>query len=145
MSEKENTHLAEQAISALNAHDLDRFVKLLDSSYVLELELAQGKIHGPDGARQHLEAYLKAFPDLRIDVEQIIASGDHVVVRARVTGTQKGNFMGIAPTNKMIKWQVCDVFEVKNGKMVRDRVYAENAKVFQQLGVLSMPRTQAAG
>jgi hypothetical protein len=40
MSEKDNLHLAEQAIAALNARDLDRYVKLIDNSYVGESELA---------------------------------------------------------------------------------------------------------
>ena len=145
MSEKDNTHLAEQAISALNAHDLNRYVKLLDNSYIGESELAQNPLRGPDAARQMLEGYLTAFPDLHLEVEQIIASGDHVVARVRVTGTQKGNFMGIPPTNKTIQIQSCNVVEVKNGKVVRSRVYTDNAKLFQQLGVLSLPRTQAAG
>ena len=34
---------------------------------------------------------------------------------------------------------------VRNGKVVRNRVYADNAKLFQQLGILSIPKTQAAG
>ena len=145
MSEKENLHLVEQAMSAINARDLDRYVKLLDHSYVGESELAQNPIHGPDAAKQMLENYFRAFPDLHFETEQTLASGDHVVVRAKLTGTHKGAFMGIAPTNKAIQIHGCNVIEVRNGKVVRSRVYAEHAKLFQQLGVLSIPRTQAAG
>jgi steroid delta-isomerase-like uncharacterized protein len=145
MSEKDNLHLAEQAIAALNARDLDRYLKLLDNSYVGESELAPNQPHGPDAARQMLEGYFKAFPDLHFETEQILTSGDHLVTRVRMTGTHKGNFMGVAPTNKTIHIQACNVSEVRNGKIVRSRIYSDNAKLFQQLGVLSIPKTQAAG
>jgi steroid delta-isomerase-like uncharacterized protein len=146
MSEKDNLHLAEQAIAALNARDLDRYVKLIDNSYVGESELAPSALHGPDAVRQMFETYFKAFPDLHFETEQILTSGDYLVERARVTGTHKGNLMGIAPTNKTINIQSCNVVEVRNGKIIRSRIYADNAKMLQQLGVLSLPKTtQAAG
>jgi predicted ester cyclase len=92
-----------------------------------------------------MEMQLKAFPDLHIDIEQILASGDHVVVRARLTGTHKGNFAGIAPTNKSVTWRACNIVEVRNGKAIRGRIYADNATLLEQLGVLSLPRAKAAG
>lgn len=145
MSEKDNVHMAEQALAALNARDLDRYLKLLDNSYVGESELMPNQLHGPDAARQMMESYFKAFPDLHFETEQILTSGDYVVTRVRLTGTHKGNFMGIAPTNKTINIQGCNVVEVRNGKAVRSRIYSDNAKLFQQIGVLSIPKTQAAG
>jgi len=144
MSEKENTQLAEQAISALNAHDLDRYVKLLDNSYVGESELAN-QVRGPEAVRQMLEGYFKAFPDLHFETEQVLTSGDYIVARVRLSGTHQGNFMGIAPTRKTINIQSCNVVQVRNGKVIRSRVYSDNARLFEQLGVLSIPRAQAAG
>ena len=145
MSEKENIQFAEQAIAALNAHDIERYLKLIDDSYVGESETMPGPIRGREGARKAIDMLLKAFPDLRLEVEQILASGDHVVTRVRLTGTHKGNFAGIAPTNKSVSWHACNVVEVKNGKAIRSRVYAENASLFQQLGVFSLPKAKAAG
>jgi steroid delta-isomerase-like uncharacterized protein len=145
MPEKDNLHLAEQAIAALNARDLDRYGKLLDNSYIGESEWTPNPLHGPDAARQMLDGYFRAFPDLHFETEQIISSGDYIVARVRLTGTQKGSFMGIPATNKTINIQSCHVSEVRNGKMIRSRTYSDNAKMLQQLGVLSIPRTQAAG
>jgi len=59
----------------------------------------------------------------------------HVVARLRLTGTHKGAFAGVAPTNKSISWQACNVVELRNGKAIRSRVYADNASMFRQLGV----------
>ena len=145
MSEKENIQIAEKQIAALNARDLDQYLSRIDASYVGESETLPGPIRGPEGARQAISMLFAAFHDLRIEADQILASGDHVVARLRLSGTHKGNFAGIAPTNKSVSWQGCNVVEMRNGKAIRSRVYADNASLFQQLGILSLPKAQAAG
>lgn len=145
MAEKDNILFSEQQIAALNSRDLDRYLTRIDDSYVGQSETAPGPIRGREGVRQNLETLIRAFPDLRIEVEQIIASGDSVVTRMRATGTHKGNFAGIAPTNKSIVMQACSVVEIRNGKAVKGRLYADNATLFQQLGVLSLPKAMSAG
>jgi steroid delta-isomerase-like uncharacterized protein len=145
MAENENIQFAQQQIALLNSRDLDQYLSRIDDSYVGESETAPGPIRGRDGVRKNMEMILKAFPDLRIEVEQIIASGDHVVTRMRATGTHRGTFAGLAPTNKNIVMQGCSVVEIRNGKAIRGRMYADNATLFQQLGLLSLPKAKAAG
>jgi steroid delta-isomerase-like uncharacterized protein len=145
MSEIENLRFAEEATAALNAHEIDRYLQLIDDSYVGESELTPGGLQGRAGVRQRLELVFRAFPDLRLETEQTLASGDFVVGRGRLTGTHKGNYAGIPPTNKSVSWGVCTVTEVRNGKAIRGRLYADNASLLQQLGVLSLPRPAAAG
>ncbi len=144
-SEKENIKYAEQQIAALNAHDIDRYLQRIDDSFVGESELPPSPVHGREGLRQAIGMVLTAFPDLRAEVEQILASGDYVVTRVRLTGTHKGNLRGIAPTNKAVSLRSCSVVEIRNGKAIRSRVYSDNASLFQQLGVLSLPKATAAG
>ena len=145
MAEKDNILFSEQQIAALNARDLDRYLSRIDDSYIGQSETAPGPIRGREGVRQNLEGLIKAFPDLRVEVEQIIASGDSVVTRMRATGTHEGSFAGIAPTGKSISMQACSVVEIRNGKAVRGRLYADNVTLFQQLGVLALPRATSAG
>jgi steroid delta-isomerase-like uncharacterized protein len=144
MSEQENILLAEQALAAVNAHDLDGYVNTLDESYVGESETAPGPILGPEGARQYMNVVLTAFPDAHFDIEQVVASGDTVVVRARITATHRGTFAGIAPTNKTVSWGVCAIVEIRNGKVIRGRTYAENLSLLRQLGGVSLPKAAAA-
>ncbi len=113
MTEKENIEYAKQQIAALNARDLNGYLSRIDDSYVGQSETAPGPIRGREGVRQHLETLFKAFPDLRIEIEQIITSGDSLVVLHTLrTGTHKGNFAGVAPTNKNIVLQGCNVLEI---------------------------------
>lgn len=78
-----------------------RVCELLDDAYVGESEII-GTVHGRDESRQLWTTLLQAFPDLKYDVEQLIASGDHVVARMVMTGTHHGGFAGAAPTNNKI-------------------------------------------
>ncbi len=146
MSEEVNIQLYEKQIAALNAHNIDECLTRIDDSWVGESEtaLAPGAIRGRDAYRRSLEMLFTAFPDVRFEVEQILGSGDFVVSRFRMTGTHKAIYMGIAPTNKRINLHACSVTELRNGKAIRSRVYSDNATLFQQLGVLSLPKAAAA-
>jgi len=145
MSEQENIERVRQGVALLNAHDFAAYVQRIDESYVAESETVPGGVRGPAGVRQQLDMILGAFPDLRVELEQVLASGDHVVTRIRLSGTHKGTFAGIAPTNKSVSWGVCGVTEIRNGKAIRGRLYGDNASLLQQIGALSMPRATAAG
>ena len=144
MSEQENIRLAEQQIALLNAHDLDRYLQRIDESYVGESELIPEPVRGTAGVRQTLEMVLAAFPDLQLEVEQILASGDHVISRIRLTGTHEGSYLGIPATNKRVSFKACNVVELRNGKAIRARLYADNASLLQQLGAISLPRAASA-
>jgi hypothetical protein len=71
-------------------------------------------------------------------------SGDYVVVRSHLTGTHKGPLLGIPATNKKIDTHGCNVVQLRNGKAVRSRLYADNATLFQQIGLLTLPKAMAA-
>jgi predicted ester cyclase len=145
MSDQENIRIAEQQIAALNARDLSVYLLRIDPSYIGESEIVPEPIRGPEGVRRMLDMVFAAFPDLRIESEQILASGDHVISQLRFTATHKGPYQGIAPTNPAVKWRACNVVELRNGKAIRGRLYADNASLLQQLGAISMPRATAAG
>jgi predicted ester cyclase len=67
-----------------------------------------------------METYLRAFPDLHLAIEQIVATGSFVITRWHATGTHRGELMGIAPTNKGGSVRGCTVNELKNGKIVHE-------------------------
>jgi steroid delta-isomerase-like uncharacterized protein len=132
-------------MDALNAHDIERYVRNVDDSYTIETEILPTPARGPDGARKVLQMNFTAFPDLRFEQEQLLATPTHMIVCWRATGTQKGEYAGIAPTNKRATIKGCSVAEVQNGKLRSVRIYADNASLLQQLGVLKLGKTMAAG
>ena len=124
MSERENIQIAKKQIAALNARNIDEYLSRVDESC-------------REGMRKSLDILFAALPDVRLEIEQIRAGEDFVVVHSTIKGTHKGNFAGIAATNKPVNFHACNFVELRNGKAIRMRGYADNATLFQQLGVPS--------
>jgi steroid delta-isomerase-like uncharacterized protein len=144
MAEQDNIQIVNRALAAINAHDLDSYLKLVDDSCVGESEAA-GTYQGVDGTRRVFTTMLQAFPDLHYEIEQIIASEDQVVIRSVLTGTHRGTFAGTAPTSKAVRWRSCSVVQIRNGRLVRIGTYSDNMSLLRQIGVLPMPATAKAG
>ena len=60
---------------------------------------------------------LRIYPDIHLTVEDLIAEGDKVVGRTTVTGTHRGEFMGLAPTGKSITYNEIFIFRFVDGKV----------------------------
>lgn len=95
-----------------------------------------GKFTGPDGLRQFVQIYRGAFPDVQISVNDQIADGDKVVTRWTATGTQKGQLMGIAPTNKHATVTGVDIARYQDGKVAEAWASYDMFGLLQQLGVV---------
>ena len=143
MTQQDNMKTARAAWDALNAHDADRYAKLLDEKYILESDTLPEPIKGRDAARQHVQVFFKAFPDLRFIIDQMLISGDYVITRYTATGTHRGDLRGIPATNRRGETHGCTVTEIKNGKLRHGWLYWDTGHLLQQLGVLPSP-TQAA-
>ncbi len=74
----------------INAGDIDGFGGQLADDFVEHEELP-GLPPTKEGVVQYFRMMLAAFPDMRMDVEDVIASGDKAVARLRVTGTNNAN------------------------------------------------------
>jgi steroid delta-isomerase-like uncharacterized protein len=95
-----------------------------------------GKYTGPDGARQFVQVYRGAFPDVRITINDQIAEGDKVCTRWTATGTHKGELMGIAPTNKRATVTGVDIDRYQDGKVVEAWASYDMLGLLQQLGIV---------
>jgi steroid delta-isomerase-like uncharacterized protein len=72
----------------------------------------------------------RAFPDMKVTIDQIIEQGDKVVVRWTSTMTHKGDFLGFAPTGKKATVTGTSIQRISGGKIV------EGWDNWDQLGLL---------
>lgn len=136
--------IARESIKAWNAHDPDGVARLVSNDFVSESDTLPAALRGQDAVRQVVQMYLRAFPDLHFEIEQILSSGDHVTLRWRATGTHRGELMGIPATNRAADTHGCTVEEVRDGKIVREWVYWDTGNLLRQLGVLPTPAASSA-
>lgn len=92
------------------------------------------------GMRNRLERMLAAFPDVHVDVEDILVDGDKIAVRLQVTGTHEGNFMGIEPTGNPVDFRVCSILRVQEGRIVEQWDSADLFTVLLQTGGFELPQ-----
>jgi hypothetical protein len=83
-----NLHIGLEIFAAWNAHDVEDFIKRLDTKTTWESDAFPAPFSAHEGARQFFKLYVTAFPDPHFDIEQILPAGDsHVVGRWRSKGT----------------------------------------------------------
>ncbi len=120
----------------LNAGDVDGFAELLADDFV-EHEETPGLAPTKDGVKAFFRMYIAAFPDLRMDVEDIVASGIKVVARVTATGTNHGEFMGMPATGKRISVQLIDIMRFGDDGLVHEHWGVIDAlAMMQQLGAM---------
>jgi predicted ester cyclase len=65
------------------------------------------------------EAIGQAFPDYALNIDNLVVAADRVLVRYTISGTQKGNFLGMAPTHKKLMVTGIDIFRLNKGKIIQ--------------------------
>jgi steroid delta-isomerase-like uncharacterized protein len=94
---------------------------------------------GADGFKSFHEAYLGAFPDLHVDVEDVIAEGSKVAVRWTASGTHQGGSLGFAATGKPMRINGMTFVVMKGGKVVEGWDAYDQHGMLQQLGLGAAP------
>jgi steroid delta-isomerase-like uncharacterized protein len=120
----------------INTGDVDGFGDMLADDFVDHEELP-GLAPTKEGVMAFFRMYVAAFPNLRMDPEDVLASGDKVVARARATGTHQGDFMGMPPTGRAIDVQLIDIIRFGDDGLAREHwgVFDQMA-MLQQLGAI---------
>jgi steroid delta-isomerase-like uncharacterized protein len=94
------------------------------------------------GARALKEVFarlLRAFPDLHITVDDLIAEGDKVVGRNSVTGTHEGEYMGLPPTGKSVAYNEIFIVRFLNGRIAETWGVVDVLSQMKQLGMIQAP------
>lgn len=94
---------------------------------------------GFEGYTRVLEMMRRAMPDVHWTVEEMIAEGDKVMVLYTMTGTQTNQLLAIPPTGKSIKVTAMNIYEFKDGKIIREHGLPDMFTLMMQLGVIPMP------
>jgi steroid delta-isomerase-like uncharacterized protein len=76
-------------------------------------------VHGPQDFLDARALLFGAFPDISIEVEDVVEQGHKVVVRWRGRGTHTGDALGFAATNKGVSFRGMSWIEFQDGKIVR--------------------------
>ena len=138
-STEENTRIVRRVFTEVfDKHNLAVVDELFAADFVYH---APGNPDfGREGLKEGFAAYLAAFPDARMTIEDIFAAGDRVAVRYTCRGVHKGEFMGVPPSGKEVTMSAILIHRLANGKMVEDWEWADNLGFMAQLGIVKLPQ-----
>ncbi len=114
----------------INSGDLDAVIELLADDFVDHEEMP-GIASGREGVRQLFTMFQTAFPDMRWEAQDVLADGDKVAVRVRVTGTNQGELMGMPASGRSVSVQVIDIIRFGDDGLVH-----EHWGVFDMMGMM---------
>lgn len=132
MSDASSVHLA--MLDVIRNKDLDGLRDLYHPDYTYTG--GDGVEHkGADAGIEVAATYLGAFPDLAFSVRHQFAQGNTSIIEFSARGTHRGELQGIPPTGRKVDVVVCNIVEVEDGKIYREREYFDPTSMMQQLGV----------
>lgn len=100
MSTEQNKSIVRRWIEeGWNKHNLAVIDQVYAANFV-QHESEPQTVNSSEALKQYVGAYLAAFPDLNLSIEDLIAEGDKVVWRFNSTRHQNGPFMGMPATGR---------------------------------------------
>lgn len=133
MPESENKLLARRLLEeVVNAAAVDRLAEFFDP----ECSSAGAMHQGLDAFREHLLAYHRCYPDLRVTVDGQVAEGETVVTWWTMRGTHTGEWGGVSPTHKPVVLRGVNIQRIRNGRIVEHWGAANALEVLLELGIV---------
>jgi len=136
-----NADLARRLHEAWNERNFDEMAAAVAPDGKITIVGSGDTFEGVEGARAYNSMWADGFPDGRVTIDRVIESGDHVVVEFTGRGTHTGTLatsMGDIPaTGRSMTLQLCDVMEIKDGKVQSQTTYFDTGSMMAQLGLMA--------
>ena len=102
---------------------------------VLFHDVSTQPCHGKEEMRDFMAIFYRGFPDLHIEIRNVVAEDRIVVAEYDLLGTHTGGFLDHPPTGKAFKIPAVSVYEHDGTLFTRETVYYDSASLFAQLGL----------
>ena len=133
---------ARELFDAFNAHDERRIREGYADNAVYE---APGgvRVEGGDAAAEYSMTFVRAFPDVRLTIDNEVVAGDWVAYEVTFEGTHQGPLEGpggvIPATNRRITGKGAEFIRIEDGKVVEERLYFDQLEFLTELGLIQAP------
>jgi steroid delta-isomerase-like uncharacterized protein len=136
MSAEENKASIRRYVEeAWNKGNVDIMDELMAAHYSRHMAISAPPLTR-EGQKQRILGFRRAFPDLCLTIEDMIAEGEKVSFRLTLRGTHQGEFMRVPPTGKQIEVGAVDVARFEDGKVVEQWGQTDMLGLLQQLDAI---------
>lgn len=128
--------LVQNLVDAWNAHDANQVAALYAPDYEEEDIAVAGRHRSPIAARATFILYLRAFPDLRLEAEEIVIQGNSAALSWVLTGTHRGSLMNIPATGRSVRVRGVSLMTMAEGRIKRTSRVWDLAGMLRTFGLL---------
>jgi steroid delta-isomerase-like uncharacterized protein len=121
----------------MNQGKLNVIDEILAPNFAFRIPTLPDPVRGRDGMKQFVTGLHTAFSDIQFTVERQIVEGNKVGCRYSMTGTHKGEFLGVPPTGNPVKDTGNDLFHLAGGQIVEIWVIEDALGLMQQLNAIA--------
>jgi len=124
---------------AVNSDDAELISKTIDELVAHDAQIRTPlpiEATGAELAKEVFAMLLRAYPDLHVSIEDLIAEDDKVVSRNTVTGTHQGEHMGVPPTGKPVTYNEIFIARFAGGRIVETWGVVDTLAQMRQLGAI---------
>ena len=132
MTAEETAAFFDRRSEAWVRHDPEALASDYAEDAVLHSPTA-GIVSGRSAIERVYRVWISAFPDLKLDAEDLIIAGDHVTQVFTVSGTDTAGFLGFPPTGKAFRFPFVCLFDLKENQIVRERRFLDRGAFLLQL------------
>lgn len=136
-SEDANKDLVRRYLNAFNDRDHETLAELLAED-VVEHGI-HDELHGVDEIVDFLGAHFETFPDYSGTTDAMVAEGDTVAVRYRVSGTHTDKYRDVGPTGHTVEWTGMAMYRIENGRIAEVWLEENRLGLLEQLEAVDPP------
>jgi steroid delta-isomerase-like uncharacterized protein len=140
MSKETNAAALGKFAEAVNTGNYNLFGDVVASDCV-DHDPGPGQVPGPDGYRALFTEMRRAFPDMKVEVAELVADEEAIAFAYTFTGTQNGPLMGNAPSGRKVKIRGLQISKFRDGKMVERWGSSDQLGMLQQIGASAIPHS----
>ena len=117
-------------LKGYNENDYEETAKLLADNYY---DHSPAAARCPSDAINILKIVQDSFPDMKVEIIDLIEENNKVVGRFKFTASHIKEYMGIAPSGRKIHWEAIEIFRIDRGKIVKSWGYWPDSDILKEL------------
>ncbi|MEO3797389.1 ester cyclase [Nonomuraea sp. B10E15] len=121
--------------TAKTSGDVPGCLERCHEDVVFETVAFQSASHGKREAQQQFTAFLGAFPDYAVQMDEFVEIDDLVMAVGTITGTMRGPLAGIEPTGAAFELPYVCLWYVRDELIATERFFYDFNQMWEQLGV----------
>jgi steroid delta-isomerase-like uncharacterized protein len=134
MLRTDSAALIDRLTEAWNAHDAERVAACYAPDAVSRDVTLTDSLHGRTAIRNGAQTYMRAFPDIRVEVKRLFGDGELICEEWRATGTHRGDLFGLPATGRTAEVIGCNVMQLgSDGLIQSETTYSDAAGLYRQL------------